>query len=191
MVEISGQPLVFDGQMVLFNSARDVANTRPPRRRCACKRPRSTPPPTRSSPDRSGVIEWVNAAFSASTGYSAEETIGKNPRALIQSGLHPPEFYKEMWQTILSGRVWHGEMSNRRKDHSVYVEDVTITPVASPSGDRPLHRHQARPHRRAAAADDAAPGAEDGGRRAAAGGVAHDFNNLLSVILSYASSWTS
>ena len=82
---------------------------------------------------RDGVIQWVNAAFTRLTGYTAAEAVGQNPRVL-KSGHQSPEFFKDLWQTILSGRVWHGELVNKRKDGSLYPEEMTITPVADADG---------------------------------------------------------
>jgi PAS domain S-box-containing protein len=62
------------------------------------------------------------------SGYALAEVVGKNPR-LLKSGKHSPEFYRDMWGTILSGRVWRGEIINRRKDGTLYIEELTITPV--------------------------------------------------------------
>jgi PAS domain S-box-containing protein len=78
--------------------------------------------------DRAGQILWVNPAFTRLTGYSLDEAVGQNPRVL-KSGRHPPEFYREMWLTILRGEPWQGEMVNRRKDGSLYTEEMTIAPV--------------------------------------------------------------
>jgi hypothetical protein len=80
--------------------------------------------------DRSGSILWVNPAFTRITGYSSAEAVGRNPRVL-KSGKHPPEFYTQLWSTILKGEPWHGELVNRRKDASLYTEEMTITPVRS------------------------------------------------------------
>ncbi len=80
--------------------------------------------------DRDGTIVWVNPAFSKLTGYSAEEVLGKTPR-ILKSGQHDPDFYKDMWRQLLSGSVWQGEIFNRRKDGSLYLEEMTITPVRS------------------------------------------------------------
>ena len=80
--------------------------------------------------DRNGTIVWANPAFSAQSGYSAEEILGKNPR-LLQSGTNAREFYARMWRTIGSGEVWRGELVNRRKDGTLYTEEMTITPVFS------------------------------------------------------------
>lgn len=84
--------------------------------------------------DRNGVIEWVNPAFAMLTGYTPAEAIGKNPRDLVRSGLQSPSFYQQMWDTILSGNVWRGELINRRKDGSLYYEEQTITPVRNDDG---------------------------------------------------------
>jgi PAS domain S-box-containing protein len=84
--------------------------------------------------DTEGTIMWVNKAFTALTGYTAEEATGQNPR-LVGSGEHDPRFYEDLWKTITSGRVWHGEIINRRKDGSFYTEEETITPVRNESGE--------------------------------------------------------
>jgi PAS domain S-box-containing protein len=83
--------------------------------------------------DSTGRIEWVNPAFTVLTGYTLEEVRGENPRVL-KSGSHPTEFYKEMWETVSAGCIWQGEMTNRRKDGSIYTEEMTITPVREPNG---------------------------------------------------------
>jgi PAS domain S-box-containing protein len=84
--------------------------------------------------DREGVIQWVNAAFERLSGYSAAEAIGQTPR-LVKSDRQPPGFFKAMWKTILAGRVWQGELVNKRKDGSLYHEEMTVTPVRDASGE--------------------------------------------------------
>ena len=84
--------------------------------------------------DRQGSILWANPAFTRLTGYTAEEVIGKNPR-LLQSGEHEPEFYRSLWKTVTSGQTWQGNILNRRKDGSLYHEDMTITPVRNNGGE--------------------------------------------------------
>lgn len=83
--------------------------------------------------DSHGNILWINPALSQMSGYSAEELISQNIR-LFRSGHQDREFYNEMWTTILAGRVWHGETTNRRKDGSLYIEEQTITPVKGEDG---------------------------------------------------------
>ncbi|MCW2278050.1 PAS domain S-box protein [Heliophilum fasciatum] len=83
--------------------------------------------------DRQGVIEWINPAFTALTGYTEMEAIGGTPRVL-KSGRHEQAMYQQLWQTISAGHVWRGELINRRKDGSYYVEEMTITPVIDDQG---------------------------------------------------------
>ena len=78
-------------------------------------------------------IQYVNQAFTKMTGYTAAEVIGQNPRVL-KSGRHDPTFYKQMWETVQAGQVWHGELINRRKDGSEYTEEMSITPVRNSAG---------------------------------------------------------
>lgn len=83
--------------------------------------------------DPQGFIEWVNPAFTRLTGYEREEAVRKNPR-ILNSGKHPVELYTRLWATITAGKVWRGEMINRRKDGSFYDEEMTITPLVQPDG---------------------------------------------------------
>jgi PAS domain S-box-containing protein len=82
---------------------------------------------------RDGTIQWVNPAFTLLTGYSAAEAIGKNPR-ILKSGRQGDAFYKALWETIVAGSVWQGEIVNRRKDGSLYTEEMTIAPVTDAGG---------------------------------------------------------
>lgn len=75
-----------------------------------------------------GRIQYVNPAFTAMTGYSREETLGRDP-SMLKSGRQSPAFYHHLWQTISSGEVWHGELINRRKDGTHYTEEMRITPI--------------------------------------------------------------
>ena len=84
--------------------------------------------------DRKGQIVWVNEAFSALTGYSADEVLGKNPR-ILKSGKQDAAFYQSLWKTILAGQVWRGEMVNRCKDGTLYTEEAIITPVRNQYGE--------------------------------------------------------
>ena len=78
--------------------------------------------------DTNGKITWVNPAFTEQTGYSFEEAIGQTPR-LFKSGLHDQSFYKDMWDTILGGSAWRGEVTNRHKSGDTFTVQQTITPV--------------------------------------------------------------
>ena len=78
--------------------------------------------------DSNGDIIWVNNAFTKLTGYTLEESIGQNPR-ILKSGLHSKEFYKDIWETISSGIKWTGEITNKKKNGSLYHEKITIYPV--------------------------------------------------------------
>jgi diguanylate cyclase (GGDEF)-like protein/PAS domain S-box-containing protein len=74
-------------------------------------------------------ILWANAAFTALTGYNLEEAIGRTPTELVSSGKQSEQFYQQMWNTILTGDIWRGELVNKRKDGVLYDEELTITPV--------------------------------------------------------------
>jgi len=135
--------------------------------------------------DTRGEIEYVNPAFTRTTGYSREEAIGKNPR-ILKSGKQDPAIYQQLWETILKGQIWHGEIINQRKDGKFYTEEMTITPVRDARGEVThfiatkqdvTERKTLEAHLQQAAKIEAV------GRLA--GGVAHDFNNLLTVINGY------
>ncbi len=133
--------------------------------------------------DREGTIEWANSAFSALTGWSLPEVIGKNPRVLVKSGEHDAAFYRQMWDTILAGKVWRGEVVNRRKDGKLRTEEMTITPLRDEQGTishfiaikqditdhKTMETHFLQAQRMEAIGT-------------LAGGVAHDLNNILAPV---------
>lgn len=84
--------------------------------------------------DTEARIEWVNPAFEALTGYTREEAIGFRPTELVKSGLQDEEFYRDLWQTILNGGTWRGELVNRRKNGELYYEEFSIAPVKDENG---------------------------------------------------------
>lgn len=83
--------------------------------------------------DLRGMIVWANPAFLDLTGYSLEEIMG-NYTHIFKSGKHPDSFYQELWKTIMAGKVWQGELINKRKDGSLYSEEMTITPITDVDG---------------------------------------------------------
>ena len=83
--------------------------------------------------DDKGIIEYVNPKFCRVTGYTSAEAIGQNPK-ILKSGGQPDEFYKELWETISSGREWRGELCNKKKNGEIYWESASIAPVKRADG---------------------------------------------------------
>jgi two-component system, cell cycle sensor histidine kinase and response regulator CckA len=136
--------------------------------------------------DRQGIVEYVNPAFEALTGYGREEVCGKTPR-ILKSGEQPPEVYQEMWKTISAGNVYRGILVNRKKNGELYHVEESISPVRDAAGlithfiangrdltERMRLEAQLLQSQKMDAIGNLA------------GGVAHDFNNLLTIITSYA-----
>jgi PAS domain S-box-containing protein len=136
--------------------------------------------------DTQGLIMYVNPSFERITGYSRAEVLG-NKLNMLNSGKHDQAFYREMWNTIKSGNVWHGRIINKRKDGVLYTDEVIISPVRSESGtivnyvglQRDVTREQQLEEQYRQAQKMEAVGL-------LAGGIAHDFNNLLTVINGFA-----
>lgn len=84
--------------------------------------------------DLEGNIEYVNPKFTELTGYTTQEAIGQNPR-ILQAGTQSKEFYDELWQTIRTGKPWHGEFHNKTKDNKLFWEQSTITPIKDEAGN--------------------------------------------------------
>jgi PAS domain S-box-containing protein len=137
--------------------------------------------------DTSGIIEYVNPYFTRLTGYTIDEAVGRNP-SILKTGQTGSEEYRQMWETILAGGVWHGEFYNRKKNGDLYWEQALIAPIRDNS--------QAITHFIAIKEDITERKQLEGQLRHAqkmeavgqlAGGIAHDFNNILTAIVGYAS----
>lgn len=83
--------------------------------------------------DVNGNIEYVNPKFTQLTGYTSEEVLGKNPR-ILKPSCKSSEEYRELWETITSGREWRGEFYNRKKNGEFYWENASISPVRNSQG---------------------------------------------------------
>lgn len=84
--------------------------------------------------DRAGRIQWVNEAFTRMSGFTETEARGQTPR-LLKSGRQDLRFYRELWNTILTGRPWRGEVVDRHKDGRLYTVEQTITPLRDARGE--------------------------------------------------------
>ena len=136
--------------------------------------------------DRSCVLEYVNPAFEALTGYCKEEVVGQT-LGLLKSEEQPGELYEEMWDTVLSGNAFHGIVMNRKKNGETFILEKSITPLRDSCGEITHFISTGRDitnQRRLESQLQQAQKMDAIGRLA--GGVAHDFNNLLMVISAYA-----
>ncbi len=132
--------------------------------------------------DAKGIIEYANPSFTRITGYRLEDVKGKTP-AVLQSGLTDKAYYQTMWGTILSGQVWTGDITDRRKDDTFYPARLTIAPVKNERGaithfvgiQHDLSERVTLEERVRQAQKLETLGT-------LIGGIAHDFNNVLALL---------
>lgn len=137
--------------------------------------------------DADGIVISVNPAFTVLTGYTQDEVIGKKTNVL-KSGKQDESYYKRLWETIMAGNVWRNEIVNKRKDGSLYTEEMTITPVVNDKGiitNFVAIKQDVTDQRNLQQQLFQSQKVESIGTLA--GGIAHDFNNILGIILAYAS----
>ena len=132
--------------------------------------------------DAEGAIQYVNPALERMTGWSAEELLGENPR-IFKSGAHPPEFYEDLWQTVLSGEVWSGRTIDVRKDGTRFVEEGSIAPVVVGGEVTALIGFKREVTREEELQRQLLQSQKLEAMGTLARGVAHDFNNLLGVVV--------
>lgn len=135
--------------------------------------------------DVEGAIQYANPAFVRVTGYAVSEVVGQNPR-ILKSDAHDQAFYKTLWETIVGGRTWSGQLINKRKDGTLYTEEATISPVFDDHGaivNFVAIKRDITAQLKLEEQYLQAQKMESVGRLT--GGVAHDFNNLLAVIIGY------
>lgn len=135
--------------------------------------------------DVEGIILYVNAAFEATSGYSSEEVIGQHPD-ILWSEKHDDVFFSKLWNTIAAGKTWEGELTNKKKDGDLYVEEAVIYPIRNDADEvvnyvsisrditqqMEMEKHLRQQQKMNAIGE-------------LAGGVSHDFNNILTAILGY------
>jgi PAS domain S-box-containing protein len=83
--------------------------------------------------DKDGIIEFANPKFTAITGYSLDDVVGRRP-SILKSGLTPARVYQELWETITAGNEWKGEFRNKKKDGELFWESVIIAPIRNKAG---------------------------------------------------------
>ncbi|MDQ6969826.1 MAG: ATP-binding protein [Mariprofundus sp.] len=133
--------------------------------------------------DMAGIIVYVNPAFSLCTGYSADEAIGHSP-ALLNSGQHSPEFYKQFWSILQQGRSWSGRILNRKKDGTIFPSNLSVAPIFDRHGDI---QHYVAVYEDLTDRENMQKQIIKAQKMEAValmvGGIAHDFNNMLAGMI--------
>lgn len=133
-VEITARSILLEGNHYIYASARDITHRKRVENELSkLSQAIEQSPVSVIITGLDGKIEYVNSTFEHSTGYTKEEVLGKSPR-FLQSGNTPKKTYKEMWAYITHGKTWHGELINKRKDGSEYIELARISPIFKSDG---------------------------------------------------------
>lgn len=133
-VEITAHQIMLDGNYYIYASSRDITE-----RKKAEKELIKLSYAIEQSPnsvmitDLGTKIEYVNSAFTAASGYTLEEVLGKNPR-ILQSGKTALSTYIELWNRLSKGESWTGEFTNLSKEGKEYIEEVKVSPIFQPDG---------------------------------------------------------
>ncbi len=133
-VESISSPVTIDGQFLHYSIIYDITDKKHVEDELRnLYRAVEQSPSTVVITDIDGYIQYVNPNFTKITGYSKEEAVGEHSR-LLKSGIQGDEIYKDLWDTITSGKVWNGVFSNKKKDGSIYWESALIAPVKDEYG---------------------------------------------------------
>ncbi|MEI6891728.1 MAG: response regulator [Pontiella sp.] len=137
--------------------------------------------------DVNGIIQYVNAAYESMSGYGYDDVVGEK-MDLMKSNKHDKEFFETLWSTISEGNTWAGELTNKNKDGSLYIEEAVIYPIRGEgktminyvtisrdiTHELEIEKHLRQQQKMNAIGE-------------LAGGISHDFNNILTAILGYVS----
>lgn len=134
-VEITTKSIILDGKYYIYASSRDISQRKKNENELQkLSQAIEQSPNSIVITNLEGDIEYVNTAFTKTTGYSNEEAIGENAR-LLQSGKTPRITYETMWKQLIQGKNWNGEFINRRKDQTEYIEAIKTSPIFNSDGE--------------------------------------------------------
>ena len=133
-VELASQAFPLAGKMMAMEIVRDVSDRKKAEEELLkLSRVVEQSPTPIVLTDTAARITYVNPAFTQVTGYTSADVLGQNPR-LLKSGVLPPEFYQNLWNTLRAGEVWRGEICNKKKNGDFFWESAAIAPVRNAAG---------------------------------------------------------